>query len=185
MDEVNQATQWRRDKVAAILWARRLFTGKQDFVVFDSETTGLEDAEFVQIAVVDTDGQALVNTHIKPSVPITEGARAVHGICDDDLVAAPTFAEIWPSLRQALDGRRLIIYNASFDGPILARMSCATQTIAPECAMEWYARFRGEWSDYHSSYTWRQLPGGDHTALGDARATLAVIRRIADARIET
>lgn len=31
----------------------------------------------------------------------------------------------------------------------------------------------------HGNNRWQKLPGGDHSALGDARATLAVIRKMA------
>jgi DNA polymerase III subunit epsilon len=47
------------------------------------------------------------------------------------------------------------------------------------CAMEVYAAWCGDWSEYHGSYRWQPLLGGDHTALGDCRATLAVLERMA------
>ena len=45
--------------------------------------------------------------------------------------------------------------------------------------METYAEWVGEWSDYFGSYKWQPLPGGDHDAVGDAQAALAVLRRMA------
>ncbi|GAB4203508.1 MAG: hypothetical protein OHK0022_27710 [Roseiflexaceae bacterium] len=53
------------------------------------------------------------------------------------------------------------------------------------CLMRLYGEFVGEWSSYHGDYRFQRLPGGDHTALGDARAALAVLRRMAEAEIET
>jgi DNA polymerase-3 subunit epsilon len=32
---------------------------------------------------------------------------------------------------------------------------------------------------WRGGFRWQKLPGGDHSAIGDARATLAVIRRMA------
>lgn len=49
-----------------------------------------------------------------------------------------------------------------------------------ECAMKLYATWWGDWSEYHGNYKWQRLPGGDHSALGDCRATLALLRRIAE-----
>jgi DNA polymerase-3 subunit epsilon len=42
-----------------------------------------------------------------------------------------------------------------------------------------YAEFVGEWNDYHGNYRYQKLPGGDHTAVGDCRATLKVIKKMA------
>jgi DNA polymerase-3 subunit epsilon len=45
--------------------------------------------------------------------------------------------------------------------------------------MHWYAQFVGDWNEYHGNYKWQRLPGGDHSALGDCRATLAVLKEMA------
>jgi DNA polymerase-3 subunit epsilon len=45
--------------------------------------------------------------------------------------------------------------------------------------MRQYAAFVGEWNEYHGNYRWQRLPGGDHSALGDARATLSLLKRMA------
>jgi DNA polymerase-3 subunit epsilon len=47
--------------------------------------------------------------------------------------------------------------------------------------MKRYAQFVGEWSERYEDYRYQPLPGGDHRALGDARAALAVLRRMAAA----
>jgi DNA polymerase III alpha subunit (gram-positive type) len=50
------------DRIAAIEWARDLMISR-DFVIFDSETTGLSSpVDFVQIAVVDPTGDTLFNS---------------------------------------------------------------------------------------------------------------------------
>jgi DNA polymerase III subunit epsilon len=50
-----------------------------------------------------------------------------------------------------------------------------------ECAMLAYSDWIGNWNEYHGNNRWQRLPGGDHTALGDCRATLKVLRKIAAA----
>ena len=48
------------------------------------------------------------------------------------------------------------------------------------CAMLEYAKWVGDWDDYHCSFRWQKLQGGDHSSLGDCRATLDVIRKMAN-----
>ena len=47
-----------------------------------------------------------------------------------------------------------------------------------ECAMGWYSQYVGE-PGKRGGYRNQKLPGGDHSALGDCRATLAVIETMA------
>jgi DNA polymerase-3 subunit epsilon len=42
-----------------------------------------------------------------------------------------------------------------------------------------HAEWVGEWDDYHRSFRWQKLQGGDHSALGDCLATLEIIKKIA------
>lgn len=174
---------FEQDRAAAVAWAREVLADPKT-VILDSETTGLYGARFVEIAVVGVRGEALFVSRLKPTVQVSEGAFSVHGISDEDLDGMPTFEDVYPALRKILEGRRVIVYNRAFDGPIYDH---AVHGITGgesgwtgwECAMERYAEWVGEWNDYHQSYRWQRLPGGDHTALGDARATLAVIREMA------
>src|SRR5215212_4271960 len=77
------------DRVAAVEWARDLMVSG-DFVVFDSETTGLSSpVDFVEIAVVSPTGETLVDSLLKPSWRIEPGARAVHGHTAKSLSGAP------------------------------------------------------------------------------------------------
>src|SRR5690606_23948931 len=94
-------------KTRAIEWARGLLANPTNFVILDTETTGLDSfAEVVQISVIDGKGNVLVNNQlIKPTVGIDSRARAVHGIGEDALVNAPTFAEFLPTLLEVINGR--------------------------------------------------------------------------------
>ena len=104
------------------------------------------------------------------------------------MATAPNFATAYPTLCAALQGRHVVAYNAPFDRTVLAA-ACARVDLAPppvagwDCAMVWYARFCGDWSAHHGDYRLHPLPGGDHTAIGDCRATLALLRTIASGDI--
>lgn len=175
-----------RDYSAA--WARRMLS-QTDVLILDTETTGLHgNAEIVQIAIIDCAGKVLLDTLIKPTCPIPRDASGIHGITDDRVKDAPTFVDIAPKLRELLSGATVVIYNADFDTRILEQSAQAHQltyevpifgAFSYECAMEMYSQWYGDWSSYHHSYRWQRLPGGDHSALGDARATLDVIKKMA------
>jgi DNA polymerase-3 subunit epsilon len=175
------------DRVATVEWARDLMVSR-DFVIFDSETTGLRSpVGFVEIAVVGPTGETLVDSLLKPSCRIEPGARAVHGHSAKSLSGAPRFFEIYPDLLEVLYGRRVIVFNASYDRRVWdtavrnlgARGALAGGLPRWECAMRQYARFVGEPSKRGRGYRPQKLPGGDHTALGDALATLRLVEAMA------
>lgn len=161
----------------AVRWARGLLDSG-GFVVFDCETTGLTDPEILEAAVVGPSGEVLFHSYLKPRLPVTPEARAVHRIPDERLETAPDLAGVHAELLALLAGRAIVCYNAPFDeGAWRAsarRRGLPDQPLGDlarwEDAMEPYADFAG-----HPS----PLPGGNHTALGDARATLALIRTMA------
>lgn len=183
------------DRARAVAWAHSLLA--DDFVILDTETTGLHsDAEIVSIAVVDKTGAPLLDTLVKPTQPIPSGATRIHGITDATVADAPTFGQIFDTLRMAVGGKRCVIYNAAYDTRLLhqaeqwyqqrvdSTWDCLEQDgwqalAVWDCAMQQYAAYCGEYSEYHGNYRYQPLPGGDHTALGDARACLALIKRMA------
>src|ERR1700719_2386487 len=94
--------------------ARELW--RTGFVTFDVETTGLEwEDQIIQWAVCSQEGVLLDSGYVKPTVPISEGAFAVHGIREEQLADAPSFAEVWLTIRELLTGKMVICYNADFD----------------------------------------------------------------------
>jgi DNA polymerase III subunit epsilon len=171
------------DRVAAIECARDRMVSR-DFVIFDSETTGLSSPiDFVEIAVVGSTGETLFDSLLKPSCRIEAAARVVHGHSAKSLSGAPRFLEVYPDLLEVLYERRVIVFNASYDRRVWdaavrnlgARGALAGGLPRWECAMRQYARFVGEPSKRGGGYRPQKLPGGDHTALGDALATLRLI----------
>lgn len=173
-------------------WARALLS-HPELLILDTETTDLR-GYIVQLAVRARDGKALLNTLINPLVEIAPGAQRVHGITAEMVAAVPTFADIEPQLREMLHGRPVAIYNAEFDTGILYNelVRLASSLEMPYGA-SWADWWMGEiwWVDVmhpysqwvdepgRDGYRWQKLPGGDHTALGDCQATLAVLRRMA------
>ncbi len=155
------AAQIEMDGEAACAWAARLLQ-REDWAILDLETTGLHGA-IVEIAVVDRVGNTLFYSLVNPQVPITEGARAVHGISDEEVAQAPTLPEIWANFMQALEGRAIIVtYNSEFDKGILDgevwRYSLTRSKHTWHCLMSKYAMYIGDWSKYWGDYRWYPLP---------------------------
>lgn len=161
-----------------------------DPLILDTETTGLgDDAEVIEISVIDARGQVLFDTLVRPSGQIPTEASAIHGITDADVATAPTWAEIHKRLAELVAGRLVIAYGADFDMRLIeqtaARHGLEWQRPEIGCAMRLYAQHNGEWSDRRGTWRWLKLgvaaedcgidAGGAHRALADCRMALGVI----------
>lgn len=171
-----------------------LWLADPDALILDTETTGLDSgAEIVQLAVMDVRGNVLLDALVQPTCPISPAATNIHGITSEAVALAPGLDVFTPVLNQLFQGRTVIIYNASYDARLLVQSLRARgmrQFSRPDdlagyfgcrfvCAMELYAQWVGDWNSRFKSYRWQKLPGGDHSALGDCRATLAVLKAMA------
>ena len=121
--------------------------------MFDSETTGLKPpVNFVEIAIVDADASTLFEGTVRPVCRIEPGATRVHGHTTRSLAGSPPFREVYPELLEVLLGKRVIVYNASYDRRVWdaavlslgARRSLAGELPPWECAMRRYAAYVGE-----------------------------------------
>ena len=89
---------------------------RNGFVTYDAETPGLEwEDQVIQWAVCSQEGEILGSGYIKPTVLISDSAFAIHGIREEQLADAPSFAEAWPIISGLLIGKTVVIYNANFD----------------------------------------------------------------------
>lgn len=146
----------------AEIWAREVAEDR-DTLFLDTETTGLGyGAEIVDIAVLDADGNALLETLVRPNRPIPHEASRVHGITDDLVIHAPS----WPDVHRELtglidDARRIVIYNKQFDVGIMRQVSQEARLpelrARWECAMEAFAKYRGEWNFKYGNWRWHKL----------------------------
>ncbi len=132
----------------AIKWAHDLLEARGTVIV-DTETTGLnEDDEIVQLAIIDLQGNVLLETFCRPTKPIAPEASTVHGLDDQSVASAPTFAELYEKIANLICRRDLVAYNAEFDRRMMMQ-TCKSHGL-PEfefaewhCAMEKYAQFWG------------------------------------------
>lgn len=164
-----------------------------NFVVLDTETTGLHDGEIVEIAIVAKSGEVLLNTQVKPFYPIPSDATRIHGITDEMVAQAPTWVDLIAQVEPLVTGVNVMVWNAVYDRKMMHQTTEYWNLLkrdwktmgAWHCAMEAYAIDYGEWNAYRGSFKWQKLttaaqsyrlPISDaHSALGDAKMTLAVI----------
>jgi DNA polymerase-3 subunit epsilon len=170
------------DKNNSIEWARNVLTDKDNYVILDTETTGLYKAEVVQIGVINIKGEILLSSLIKPTISIPSEASNIHGIIDDRVTNAPNFPEIYFKIVEVLKDKIVLIYNAEFDTRIISYCcqlhNLKELNIESDCIMEWYAQYYGDWSDYYNSYKSQPLQG-NHSAIGDCLAALKLIKEMA------
>lgn len=77
-----------------------------------SKTTGAADqAEVVEIAILDSAGKPLVDALVKPKRHIRPSASAVHGITDEMVDNAPRWSEILPEVEEALARKKVCVYD--------------------------------------------------------------------------
>lgn len=163
----------------------------------DTETTDKdENAEIIEVALVSPIGEVLFESLVRPLGPVSEGARAVHGITDEELSGAPSWPEVYAQLVSLLEGRELVAWNAAFDCRVLRRSSALHGLAFPEltwhCAMTWGAPIWGEYSEYHGDFRWVSLDEAcwsegvcldarHHRAAGDGCRLSALMNAVAQA----
>lgn len=164
--------------------------------ILDSETTGLDgQAEIVEISIIDQDGRVVLDTLVKPLKPIPAEATAIHGITNDMVATAPSWAAIHERVAEIVASKPLVIFNADFDLRLMAQ-TAAQYGLTPieaeaGCAMLAYAEFYGEWDHGRGSYRWQRLTnaaaqqgvvidGQAHRALADVKMTLGLLKAMAE-----
>lgn len=158
-------------------------------VIVDFETTGFVSAtvDIVEVAVIDQDGQVLLDTLVKPGGRIPYRASLVHGIYDADVKAAPSFPEIYAAFRRAVGSQPFVIaYNDQFERGIL-RAVCQKYA-RPQPELEWHCAMR-TYMAYARQHKFCKLGAAceqegvrienAHRALGDCAMTLHLLNKMA------
>lgn len=92
----------------------------KNFVVLDTETTGLDPAcnDIVEISAIRFENfkpVSLFTTLLKPNIPILERASEISGITNEMVENSPSFSEIKSSLKDFIGNLPIVAHNASFD----------------------------------------------------------------------
>ena len=164
-------------------------------IYLDTETTGLGDNDqIVEIGILGSDGSTLVSTLVNPTIAIPAAATAVHGITEDMVKDAPTWAELWPQVSAIIGANRVAIYNATYDLRMMYQ-SCWAHGLKPDriesafCVMKLYAAYHGQWNYRKSDFKWQSLTNASqqmnitientHRAIDDCRLTRNILEAMA------
>lgn len=97
-----------------------------DYVVLDTETTGLPDEDglpdIVTLGLTVVRQRAIaesVEFKTRPQKHISEEAQLIHGITNEQAGGFVSFDSQWIQIAPYLKDRLIVIHNASFDWPIL------------------------------------------------------------------
>jgi DNA polymerase III subunit epsilon len=153
------------------------------FVAIDFETADYGRDSACAVAVVRVEGLAIVDRahyYIRP--PRSRFVFSyLHGISWRDVVDAPTFGQLWPSLQEKLAGVEfLAAHNASFDRSVLhtccerARLSAPAHTF--QCTVQ---LARTVWNIYPTKLPdvcrYLRIPLRHHDAASDAEACARIV----------
>ncbi|MFH1738393.1 MAG: 3'-5' exonuclease [bacterium] len=158
-------------------------------IYLDTETTGFQStAQIVEIAIVDSGGQVLLDSRIHPTFPIPPDATGIHGITDADVEDAPSFLNVAPAVFDLLHERVCVIYNSAFDSRMLKQSANLYQAsrgmfdghFAMSCAMCLYADFLqegGKWQKLGNAARQCHIPVPErlHGAAVDAKLTREIM----------
>lgn len=97
----------------------------RSYLALDLETTGLRSQvdRIIELALVrfgfDAEGALIESermvTLVNPGIPIPPQASAIHGIQDEDVAQAPSFASLAQDIASFVKGSILVAHNAMFD----------------------------------------------------------------------
>lgn len=138
------------------------------WLLLDFETTGVRAStdRIISYFVVSKDGQELEG-YLNPGIAIPANASRIHGIYDEDVIAAPSFPEFYKQLAPLLNEANLLVaYNAGYDLKML-RAECLRYNLpAPQkkefCLMLNAAAYLQTGNSRYGGYKWNKLGTAAH-----------------------
>lgn len=126
-----------------------------------------DNAQIVEIAIIDRNGKTLLDTLVKPTSSITAKDSAIHGLFDSDVENAPSFAEIFEQVKAIYETHLVIMFFASFGNGKITR-SAALHNIEFDAEQYSTACLYEDWGRLCRDESHRDIRI-EIAALGDAR----------------
>jgi DNA polymerase-3 subunit epsilon len=162
------------------------------YVVFDTETTGLDPAggdEIIQLGAVRIvngrlRSEEIVDQLVNPQRPVPVESVKIHGIQPELLVTQPPITEVLPQFHRFAQDAVLVAHNAAFDMKMLQVKEAVTGLSFDQPVLDTLLLS----SIVHPHQEGHSLDAiaarlnvrivGRHTALGDALATAEVLLKL-------
>lgn len=183
-------TTW---KALQLLRSREFRENLDEYVTFDLETTGKDPqtCEVIEIGAARVVGGAVnerFHALVRPTIPVSAGAREVHGYSEQDLAAAPAFGEVWPRFRAFVAQSLLVAHNAhNFDVPVLRRAAAGMPGLDDLVFLDTYPLAKSLYRESASLSALAQRfgipPGRAHHAEDDAVALAQVFQKLGHAKV--
>lgn len=175
---------------ARVVTAVRHLLSQDNVFILDTETTGLRDAEVIEVALIDMQGNTRLNTLVEPKAArMNPYAQRVHGLSLKALRGQPRWPEVLPELTTIAKNATILAWNAPFDARMLKQTSTLWGLSHPKllfvCAMRLYARSQGKRAfGLHKAVAAEGLEAlfethASHRALGDVSFVLKVLKTLA------
>lgn len=163
----------------------------REFVVFDTETTGMPPSgRLVELGALKVRGGAVVERFerlVFPEGPIPPQVTAIHGIRDADVAEAADAGAVVKEFIAWAGAAPLVGHNVAFDAAILAA-ECRRFGIEPPANATWCTLRAARSLLQRPSHSLEALvidlglpPAAHHRALADAEHTLHLLWRLMEA----
>jgi DNA polymerase III epsilon subunit-like protein len=179
---------------------------KSDYVIIDTETTGLtENAEIIEIAIINMRGEVLLDTLVKPTQPIPPEVTEINHITNEMVANAPAWRDIFPEVLAIISMHKWLAWNSDFDARMLDQTCRCTGIYTNKKtyfaalvtsrihtshidAKAVYDQWYGEFDEKRKAFKRQSLTTaaarhgvsmeGAHRALADCKMVLAVLQKV-------
>lgn len=156
------------------------------FVSIDFETANERRFSPCAIGVVvanDDDIQEEFYSLINPLTTFSSFNTQIHGITEADVAVAPTYPELWPTLREFLENKLVIAHNASFDMSVMRNTLDAFRLVYPDmdylCTVNISKKVWPQMTNYklNTLAEYHQISFEHHHALEDAKVAAKIFQQ--------
>lgn len=157
-----------------------------DFIAVDFETPNRKNDAICSMGITLVKNNEVVfsrNVLVNPCTYFDYANIKIHGITEEEVEEAPTFAEIWEEYSKYFNHYPVVMHNADFDTSVLYKAACKAKVIMPD--MDFYCtkqlceeNYQIEKYNLESICKWLGIELNNHNSGSDSLATAKVMLHI-------